>query len=339
MVRERMTQGTAVANHGSSTTLGFRARQIQQVVDAALHSHSENTRRNYASAWHRFQRWAHGAELESNPAMPQTVAAYLAERAASGLSMSSLRLDRAAIRHYHAQAEHANPADSEGVRRVLRGLARRAALEGRTPKQAAALTAGGLAAICATAHLPRSGPSGRTERADAARRRGQVDVALVSVMRDALLRRSEAAALTWKDVQFRSDGSARIAVHRSKSDQDGKGATLYIGRSAAKALRAIRNPNEPSNARVFGLRSGRSVSNRIAAAARAAGLIGRFSGHSPRVGMVRDLVAAGEGVVAVQVAGRWASPQMPAYYARGEQAGNGPIARFYGEVRAERASH
>ncbi len=265
------------------------------------------------------------------PAMPETVAAYLAERAADGLSPASLRLDGAAIRYRHAEAGHANPADSQGVRRVLRGLTRRAAREGRTPKQAAALTATGLDAIRSTAHSRRTGPSGRTERASTARRRGRVDIALVSVMRDAMLRRSEAAALTWADVEFRSDGSARVTVRRSKSDQDGNGSTLYVGRSAAAALRAIHRPGTSLAAPVFGLRSGRAVSNRIARAARAAGLVGPYSGHSPRIGMARDLVASGAGIAAVQVAGRWASAQMPAYYARAELVGGGAVARFYGE--------
>ena len=150
-------------------------------------------------------------------------------------------------------------------------------------------------------------------------------------MRDAMLRRSEAAALTWADVEFRSDGSARATVRRSKSDQDGAGATLYVGRAAAAALRAIYRPAASPRARLFGLRSGRAVSNRIAAAAKAAGLMGRFSGHSPRVGMARDLVASGAGIAALQVAGRWASAQMPAHYARAELAAKGAVARFHGE--------
>lgn len=82
---------------------------------------------------------------------------------------------------------------------------------------------------------------------------------------------------------------------------------------------------------VFGFGSGRAVSNRIARAAKAAGLVGRFSGHSPRVGMARDLVASGEGLAAVQVAGRWNSAQMPAHYARGELASRGAVARFHWE--------
>ena len=309
----------------------LRTDHVRRLIDAAQDSHSASTRRNYLAAWRRFQSWAEGEGFHPIPALPETVAAYLAERAANGLSPASLRMDRAAIRYHHTEAGHANPTDNEGVRRVLRGLTRRAAGEGSAPRQAAALTEEDLAAICATAHLRRTGPRGRTERAKTARRRGRVDVALASVMRDAMLRRSEAAALTWADVDFRREGSARVTVRRSKSDQDGKGATLYVGRAAAAALREIQRPDASPESRVFGLRSGRAVSNRIAAAAKAAGLVGRFSGHSPRIGMARDLVASGAGVAAVQVAGRWASAQMPAHYARAELAAKGAVARFHGE--------
>ena len=325
-----MSDYTAVAK-GQRATSTLREQHARRVVDAAQDSHSAVTRRNYLAAWRRFEAWADREGIGSIPALPETVAAYLAERAANGLSPASLRLDRAAIRYHHTDAGHANPADNEGVRRVLRGLTRRAAHEGRTPKQAAALTEEGLAAIRATAQLRRTGPGGRTERASKARRRGQVDIALASVMRDAMLRRSEAAALTWADVDFRSDGSARVTVRRSKSDQDGNGPPCTLGepprRSFGQSI-ALTPRRKPL---VFGLRSGRAVSNRIAAAARAAGLTGRFSGHSPRVGMARDLVASGEGVAALQVAGRWASAQMPAHYARAELAAQGAVARFHGE--------
>ena len=325
-----MTNRAAIAVR-DAVAPGLRPGHVRQLADAAMDSHSPSTRRNYTAAWQRFSLWAGQEGLDAIPALPETVAAYLAKRAADGLAPATLRLDRAAIRYHHLEAGHMNPGDSEGVRRVLRGLVRRAAREGRSPRQAAALTAGALDAIRATAHLPRTGPGGQTERPATARRRGRVDVALVSVMRDAMLRRSEAAALTWSDVELSGDGSARVTVRRSKTDQDGAGATLYVGRRAAAALREIRRSGTPPGSPVFGLRSGRAVSNRIAAAARAAGLAGNFSGHSPRIGMARDLVASGAGLAAVQVAGRWASAQMPAYYARAELAGNGAVARFYGE--------
>ena len=65
--------------------------------------------------------------------------------------------------------------------------------------------------------------------------------------------------------------------------------------------------------------------------ARAAGLGSGFSGHSPRVGMAHDLTAAGVGLAALMVAGRWKSERMPAHYARGEAARRGAVARFHGE--------
>ena len=266
----------------------------------------------------------------SRPAAPATVAAYLAARSEAGRSLSSLHLARQAIRAAHLEAGDADPSASEGVRRVLRGLSRQRAGQGGR-RQAAALTAEALAAIRATAGNRRTGPTNRTESPRAARIRGAVDVALASVMRDAMLRRSEAAALEWADVELRPDGSGRLRVRRSKTDQQGEGAVQYLGKGTAAAVREIRPENPDPDARVFGLRSGRSVARRLAAMARAAGLEGAFSGHSARVGMARDLVASGASVAAVQVAGRWKSPRMPAHYARGELAARGAVARFYGE--------
>ena len=225
-----------------------------------------------------------------------------------------------------------SPTRSAGVKRVLRGLRRRAATSAvsKGQGQARGLTTAHLAAIRATAFLPRKGPSGRTESEKTARKRGAVDVALVSVMRDALLRRSEAAALTWKDVTFLADGTARLTIRRSKTDQDGEGAIQFIGKDAAQALRAIQGDAAPSD-HLFRLCSGRAVSNRIAAMARAAGLGNGFSGHSPRVGMAQDLAANGASTTELMGAGRWSAHRMPAHYTRAQAAGRGAVARYYGE--------
>ena len=52
--------------------------------------------------------------------------------------------------------------------------------------------------------------------------------ALVSVLSDAGLRRSEAAELTWGDVARWDDGSGRITVVRSKTDAEAQGAVVAI---------------------------------------------------------------------------------------------------------------
>ena len=59
-------------------------------------------------------------------------------------------------------------------------------------------------------------------------------------MRDTLLRRSEVAALTWGNVKVHEDGSGRIHVARSKTDQAAEGVILYLGPTAVEALLAIR---------------------------------------------------------------------------------------------------
>ena len=156
-------------------------------------------------------------------------------------------MDRQAIRAAHIEAAGPDPTATEAVRRILRGLSRERARQGRY--QAA---------------------TPRTESPEAARRWGAVDIALASVMRDTMLRRSEAAALTWADVEFRSDGSG--TPHR--------------------------HPLEDRSGR----RGGRPVPRQVRREGATA-----HPGPGPglaRVGMARDLVAHGVSVVAVQVAGR-----------------------------------
>ena len=113
-----------------------------------------------------------------------------------------------------------------------------------------------------------------------------MDLALLATLRDGLLRRSEAAALTWGDVEFRDDGAALITLRRSKTDQEAEGVVLYIGREAAQALQAIRPAPEllDPEASVFGMTT-RNIGKRVTAAAKAAGLGSGYTGPSGRVGM------------------------------------------------------
>ena len=95
-----------------------------------------------------------------------------------------------------------------GLSRILRGPQR----------QAAPLSAEALSAIRATAFTPRRTRGGHTETPEYAQRLGLVDFARASVMRDALLRVSEAAGLRWGDVELVGDGSGRIRIPESKTD-------------------------------------------------------------------------------------------------------------------------
>ena len=148
-------------------------------------------------------------------------------------------------------------------------------VNGRPQRQAKPLTETALAAVRATDMQPRRyrGRAVRAESAQNAEHLGRVDVALLSVLRNGLLRRSEAAELRWGDVELQDDGSARIHVRRSKTDQEAEGAVLYIGPEAAAAMQAIMpeaaavvDPETP----VFGL-SASQIGRRVNTAAKAAG--------------------------------------------------------------------
>jgi len=126
----------------------------------------------------------------------------------------------AAISTTHRAAEGDIPCVSPVVKMALKGISRQ---HGQPQVQATALDAAALDAIRASAKLPRTGRRGVPEAPDCVAQRGQVDIALCSLLSDAGLRRSEAAALTWADVEFAVDGSGRIRIARSKTDQEGGG--------------------------------------------------------------------------------------------------------------------
>ena len=311
---------------------GLESADADRIEDALAASQAANTRRTYRQLWATFCRWAEGRGILALPASPESVAAYLAARADDGLRASSIRTARAAIADAHRRAGQEDPTAHEGVKRVVSGLVR---ADTNPQRQAKALTSEALAAVRATVFMPRRhrGRVARGESAEQAARRGRVDLALLATMRDGMLRRSEAAALRWGDVEFRADRTGLLHVRRGKSDQEGRGAVLFIGPGAASALLAIRPADAVIDAAapVFGL-SASQIGRRFRAAAKAAGLGEGYTGHSGRVGMAQDLAAAGTELPALMTAGRWTSPEMPARYTASQAAGRGAVAHYYREA-------
>ena len=180
---------------------------------------SDNTHRVYGTQWRIFTGWCDEVGLTSLPAEPLTVARYLAARANSGASIATMRLATSAISKAHEWAKLESPCRDPGVRASLKGWGRRLS---KPQRQSGALAADVLAVIRLTGVQPRRRGRG-IETVEQARERGKFDVALVAVLSDAGLRRSEASALTWSDVQCWDDGSGRITVIRSKTDAEAPG--------------------------------------------------------------------------------------------------------------------
>ena len=71
---------------------------------------------------------------------------------------------------------------------------------------------------------------------------GLRDAALLAVASDGLLRVSEVAALDVGDMQAEADGSGRLLVGESKTDQEGQGAVLYLGALTVSRVSAWLGP-------------------------------------------------------------------------------------------------
>ena len=206
---------------------------------------------------------------------------------------------------------------------MLAGIARRRAVLGRGQVQGVDWRAADRAAGLAEA-------SGSLA--------GLRDAALIRVGSDALLRVSELAALDVVDVAPVADGSGTVTVRRSKTDQVGRGHVRYLGTPTMQALRRYQIACAITDGALFrainkvgtvgGRLSTQSLRTILRRRAEAAGVEGRVSGHSLRVGAAQSLAAAGAGLVELQQAGDWRSPTMPALYARAQFAARGAVAKL-----------
>ena len=86
---------------------------------------------------------------------------------------------------------------------------------------------------------------------------GRRDAALISVMREAMLRGIEAAALEWGDIDVMGDGWAAVMFRTSKTDQSGRHRTALSVSPLCLHRLELWRPDAPT-IRVFGL-SARSV--------------------------------------------------------------------------------
>ena len=173
---------------------------------------------------------------------------------------------------------------------------------------------------------------------------GLRDAAIVALASDAMLRVSEIAAIDVADLTHLEDGAGLLRIRSSKTDQEGRGAVAFLGAPTMRRVRAwtdaaghttgalfrrVRRNNVVGNEHI----SARAVRTIIAKRAADAGVEGRISGHSLRVGGAQSLAAAGASVVEMQIAGQWESVTMPGRYASGQLAARGAVAKFrYGRA-------
>lgn len=315
-----------VSKEAEETALTAPSGQALEDCERVLASFAPSTRATYRRAVERFATWTHGRGVSSwKQVNDRVVADYVEDlRDARGLGHASATVEVSAIRTV-ARAMGCPVLDGPLASAALTAMRKNPEMQERRRGQAVPL---------------------RWAKADAAaclaEAEGSViglrDAAIFAVMSDAMLRISELVALYCEHVTGEEDGSGRLLVARSKTDQAGRGVSLYLGPSTLERVRAWQDAAGIADGPLFrpmrrgdhvqeGRMTTRGLNMVIRKRAKAVG-IQRASGHSFRVGSAQSLAAAGASVVDMQNAGRWADPRMPGHYSEGQRAGRGAVARL-----------
>ena len=308
-----MTTGASPPDPTQDAALTRTPAPFRPAADLAKASMAQNTRRAYEAALRGFER-------SGRPETDAGVAAYLGDLYEEGLSAACAAMAVAALRFRARLGGRPSPVGAASER-VLAGFRRLAAERGRGQVAGVRWEQADRAAAMAERS---GGPAGLR------------DAAIIAVASDALLRVSEISALDVIDV---NPDEKTVLVRRSKTDQEGEGVLQFLGEPTVARVQAWLLGASLTEGPLFRAvhRSGRVQAERLTDRSlrrivtrwgMAAGVKGRVSGHSLRVGGAQSLASAGASLVEMQIAGRWRSPAMPGRYAQGQLAQHGAVARL-----------
>ncbi len=189
------------------------AAAANRAAGLAEGARAEATRRAYRSDWQHFEGWCLAHGFLALPAAPTTVGLYLAAHA-DALSVATLTRRLSSVATVHRLAGHSLDTKHVTIRDVMKGLRRE---KGTAQRHAEALTVPLIRRVLDTCG---------TRLIDIR------DKALLLVGFAGAMRRSELVALTTVDVAVVPEG-LRITIRRSKSDQDGTGQVVAVGRTGS----------------------------------------------------------------------------------------------------------
>lgn len=312
----------------TSIVVSDRARSLIQ------QRYAEGTATAYAN-----DRAAWEAEGITLPADPQRVVEVLTAWHDTGLSPSTLTRRTASLSTLHSLAGYPSPAKAEAVRSVLIGIRRESARgEKRGRGQARAITPAELrravgepvAQAFPVQEVRGKFQADKAGQAEALRRAR--DRAMLLVGFCAALRRSEIVALDAGDISQDGHRGLLVTIRRSKTDQEGEGATIAIpfgglGTDTAEALEAWRTMSGITSGPLFvgvnrhgglGNRITAESANRIVQARAAEGGVdpAGLSAHSLRAGYVTAQAARNVPEYRIQTVTRHKSAEVLRAYIR-----------------------
>ena len=308
-----------------------RERVAQAMAHADVNDDSQLGYVRYA--WMPFKEWNGNKGASPKTATPGDVSDFLCKVADEKGTLYAHKTLSGLLYVFSRIRPNDNPADFASVRKTLRGLTRE---KPSPPTQAKPIGTNELAIIVEAAPNRK-----HRESEDQARLRSAVDIALLRVMHDTGMRGDEAAEVKLNDLHDARDGrgGSILILRRSKTDQLHAGASLYLTKVATDAINNMLHIRQEleipdDDPRIFRL-SKQSIYHRIRAACKHAGLTGRYTMHSLRVGVTQDLIAEGFSDAQIMNVLRWKSQASLSHYGRDLAAERNVIAQREQELKQD----
>ena len=286
--------------HESNLDWQFHLRRLEG-------AYAPSTIRAYYDDVRSFVDWCGQRRLECFPARVETVCAFV-ENQGSRLVPTTVRRRLGAIAKFHRLMSLPDPTLGEEVRISMRRIVRSRRLP---PQQARGLSRDKLSEVLAV--QPETGW-------------GLRDRAILALGFEMLARRSEIVALRDGNLEWRADGTLRVTIRRSKTDQAGMGRFVFTSRQTARVVAEWIEWRGAGFEFLFcPIYQGRAIRRELNAVtvrraiqrgAVRAGLerADEYRGHSLRVGAAQELLCSGHDTVAIMRAGGWKSVATLARY-------------------------
>jgi integrase len=322
------------------------ARRLRALAADFKVAYSPNTLRTCGSDWRVWRTFCEENDYLVMPATVDSLRAFLLARLDAGRKRSTLDKYLATLRLVHRLMQTPWPLETMEGRLMLKAIRKDKRIPIGDRRQAKGLTREALQEVLA--------PLKDTDLRDVR------DAALLSVAYETMCRRSELVALQIAQIQRQPNGTGRVLIERSKTDQEGEGATLYLTRATMdrvdrwRELAGLRTgalfrsiphiPKQSREAVEFGAErfpsplSGGDVARIFKRRWRAAGLKNaeEISGHSTRVGPTQDLLAKNFSLAAIMKQGRWNTERMVVRYGKNQDAERSAMAQMLEDKEPER---
>lgn len=316
-------RSTAITELLEHTPDGVVERLRVMADDLAL-AYAPNTLRGWRADWRGWVDYCERSEVEALPVTLPVLRGYLMERIAAGRKRATLERLLSTLSIVHRLVGLPSPMDSIEFKLMWRAM-RREHLTARQ-RQAKGLTMADLETILATL--------------DPEKPRDVRDAALLCTAFETMFRRSELVALNVCDFTVETDGSGRMFLAHSKTDQEGVGVIQYLTPGTVELLKTWLEMSGISDGPLFrscahnrelyeNALSDRDVARIFKGRALAAGLEAeKISGHSTRVGATQDLMAHNFSAAEIMRQGRWKSERMIIRYSENLNAGRSAMAKM-----------